>query len=515
MNILKRVQTFSTALIISLASLFVLAVPSASAATITWNGIGTDSNMSNDENWEGFIAPGPGDTIVFPANISNRTVNNDLAGGTSFNSIHFTGSATSASNYTISGNTFSLTNGVTSAMSGDPTSHTISANIIVAADQSWNAYPVTTLTHTGALSGTSSFTKAGTGDVYLNGDKSGFTGPLVVSGGNLNASMGANAFGTSTELVTVSSGASLGLSGFTSDSTFDRPLSLTGSVTVPVIKLAQSFTGSSDATEPPYPTMTFSGDVTLGSNVLVSVSKKNAAFTGTITGAFSINPTEDSVGTLETPERTVNYEDNAPGTTITVGNNQTAVVTGTYGGVDVLTGGILKGTGTVGAVEIFSGGTIAPGLSPGCLSTGDLTFHEGGIYDFELGGTTACTQYDQIKVTGSVTLGNGTLNTEIVNDFKPAAGQSFTIINNDGTDAIGGTFKDLAEGATFELAGTVFKISYVGGDGNDVVLSVQSVPETPDTGWQLLSSNPLMAVLTATAAAGALLVISRRFQKTK
>jgi hypothetical protein len=50
-------------------------------------------------------------------------------------------------------------------------------------------------------------------------------------------------------------------------------------------------------------------------------------------------------------------------------------------------------------------------------------------------------------------------------------GTSFTLINNDGTDAVVGTFKGLPEGATLTSGGMTFQISYVGGTGNDVVLT--------------------------------------------
>jgi fibronectin-binding autotransporter adhesin len=156
------------------------------------------------------------------------------------------------------------------------------------------------------------------------------------------------------------------------------------------------------------------------------------------------------------------------------------------------------------------GGTIAPGLSPGCLNTGDLTVL--GSFEAEIGGTTACTGYDQIKVTGAVDVTNGTLNTSLYNGFKPAAGQTYTIISNDAADPVTGTFTGLAEGATFNLNGNVFKISYKGGDGNDVVLTVVSVPATPNTGFQTIG-NPLVTMGITSIAAVSLLGLGRRHAK--
>src|SRR5204863_6874426 len=73
--------------------------------------------------------------------------------------------------------------------------------------------------------------------------------------------------------------------------------------------------------------------------------------------------------------------------------------------------------------------------------------------------------------------------------FNPATGNTFTIIDNDLADAVGGTFSGLAGGATFTATtgGTSsYKITYVGGDGNDVVLTaINDAPTLTETG-----SNP-------------------------
>lgn len=90
---------------------------------------------------------------------------------------------------------------------------------------------------------------------------------------------------------------------------------------------------------------------------------------------------------------------------------------------------------------------------------------------------------------GHVSLGNATLSLTL--GFAPSVGTSFNIINNDFTDAVSGTFAGLSEGATITAGGDLLKVSYVGGDGNDVVLSVTAtaaaVPE-PGT-WVLLTTG--------------------------
>ncbi|HPM85002.1 MAG TPA: autotransporter-associated beta strand repeat-containing protein, partial [Candidatus Anammoximicrobium sp.] len=149
-------------------------------------------------------------------------------------------------------------------------------------------------------------------------------------------------------------------------------------------------------------------------------------------------------------------------------------------------GQTLSGTGTVLGNLIAAGGsTVAPGASPGILhQNGDLTLDAGSTYAFELNGpyATAGVDYDQIDVTGgTVTLNSPTLN--LIGGVDAATpGQVLTIINNDGSDPVSGTFDGYAEGATVTLGGFSAVISYVGGDGNDVTLNVPGPAEYTETG---------------------------------
>ena len=47
---------------------------------------------------------------------------------------------------------------------------------------------------------------------------------------------------------------------------------------------------------------------------------------------------------------------------------------------------------------------------------------------------------------------------------------------DDDTDAVSGTFTGLAENATFTIGLVTYRISYTGGTGNDVVLTVTQAP---------------------------------------
>jgi len=163
----------------------------------------------------------------------------------------------------------------------------------------------------------------------------------------------------------------------------------------------------------------------------------------------------------------------------------------------------LWATGTLGAVT-SSAQFVPHGLSTatGIVTTGNLVMSNrgqsqdaAGPYRVNIQGTTPGSGYDQIKVNGTVTLQNGFLTLEPINGFTPSAGQSFVIIDNDGSDAVSGIFTQTCfgtfcppypEGSTITAGGSVFRISYHGGTGNDVVVSVVA----PSTTTVVTSPNP-------------------------
>jgi uncharacterized repeat protein (TIGR01451 family) len=107
---------------------------------------------------------------------------------------------------------------------------------------------------------------------------------------------------------------------------------------------------------------------------------------------------------------------------------------------------------------------------PGILNSGNVNLSSGApSFVVQLNGTTAGSGYDQLNVTGTVNLTGASLSGTM--GFTPPTGSTFTLINNDGADPIVGTFAGLPEGATVTFSGQAFRISYVGGSGNDVVLS--------------------------------------------
>ncbi len=150
-------------------------------------------------------------------------------------------------------------------------------------------------------------------------------------------------------------------------------------------------------------------------------------------------------------------------------------------GQGVTVAGGFGGTGTVGTVNLINGGISAGTLnSPnGILNTGNLTIGPDGVYLAKLNGVTAgANGYDQINVTGTVTINNAQLQILPSEATPPSMKRPLVILRNDGTDPISGTFLNLPEGAliTSTSGTTRFRISYLGGDGNDIILTRVRLP---------------------------------------
>lgn len=230
--------------------------------------------------------------------------------------------------------------------------------------------------------------------------------------------------------------------------------------------------------------------LTVGSNNL------STTFSGTISGGgmfvFSGGLTKIGTGTL-----TLSGANTYQGNTAVDGGQLT--INGSIISASIVNSGTLGGSGAVAAVTVNSGGTLSPGDNIGILGVaGNLVLNLGAIYLVDLNGTALGAQYDQSDVTGAVSLGNATLSLRL--GFAPSAGDQFVIIQNDGADAVTGTFQGLSEGALLTSAGQTFAITYQGGDGNDVVLTAV-VPE-PAT-WLLLSAAAFLWCARAALAAAA------------
>ncbi|MEZ6134274.1 MAG: SdrD B-like domain-containing protein [Pirellulaceae bacterium] len=150
-------------------------------------------------------------------------------------------------------------------------------------------------------------------------------------------------------------------------------------------------------------------------------------------------------------------------------------------GVYIDDGAMLAGSGTIDGNVAIDGGTLSPGFSPGMLHTGSLQLGGGAIYSVEInGGTPGAAGYDQTIVSGSVDLSDSQLSLSL--GYVPDVGDQFLILDNDGVDEILGTFADLGEGQAIYLGSNLEAvISYMGGSGNDIELTVRIADAQPPT----------------------------------
>jgi autotransporter-associated beta strand protein len=292
--------------------------------------------------------------------------------------------------------------------------------------------------------GSRALTKNGSGLLVLSGANT-YSGGTVLTAGTLGVGV-VNALGTGT--LTLRGGTIVAQGGAM---TLANAVVLGGNVT---------FGGSND--------LIFTGAVTLTGNRTLTVTN-----TGMTTFTGAIGQSGGHYGLTKSGSQTLTLTGTSTYTGATTISRGTLLVNGTLtSAVTVSSGGALAGSGNVGAVTVSSGGTLAPGTSSdtAILSTANVALGSGAAFNVVLGGLTPGSGgYDQLNVTGTVNLGSSTLNVSVT--FPVAVGNSFTIINNDGTDAIVGTFHGLAEGATFVVSGMTFQITYRGGDGNDVVVT--------------------------------------------
>ena len=170
-----------------------------------------------------------------------------------------------------------------------------------------------------------------------------------------------------------------------------------------------------------------------------------------------------------------------PGVTFVVANMTYTGATTVNSGNFVLAGASLSPSSPVtvngGLIQYdndaASGDLNALGGTVGCEGGG--TNQTGHVANLDLQGAStlqmqmvSVTNYGKLITTGDVTLNNPTLFLGF--NFTSATGDAFTIISNGG-GSVGGAFSGLPEGATLVANGRTYQITYVGGDGNDVVVT--------------------------------------------
>lgn len=334
------------------------------------------------------------------------------------------------------------------------------------------------LTYNGVIANksgeTGAWAKQGQGTLILSGIST-YTGATTINNGIVQLTTGNDRLPTGTVV-------SLGQAASANLGTLDlngRSQQLTGLV---------STTGTNASASNNTVTSGTAATLTINGSGNYSYGDGTNANSGAITGAIALVKNGDGTQILgDTNTYTGSTTVNA-GKLIINGSVSTSAST-------VNSGGTLGGAGTMGALTVKSGGTLAPGNSPGILRAGNTSLEALSSLGIEINGTTVGTQYDQLNVSGSVSLA-GLL--AVTMGSTPLDNTLFFIIANDLTDAIAGTFSNAAtDGGTYKFGGQDFKISYFANTststftgGNDVAL--MAVPE-PDAAF--IGSLGLLAIL--------------------
>lgn len=359
----------------------------------------------------------------------------------------------------------------------------------------------------GAANGATLTLNGAIDDVALPFDlqiSNGATGRTVLGGTNTNFNSNINVV---SGYLTLTNSSALGNPTDSTSTTLadGSTLELTGSITIPATKTIIVQLNGVSAISPKI--VNLSGDNTVNGPITFQGHTEISTVGGTsliLNGAIGEDLSgrrliSDGAGTL-----VLNGTNSYSGTTFVLDGR--LVVNGSIAASSdaQVYGGVLGGSGTTPGVTVHSGGAIAPGNSPGILNTGDVSFNSGSSYDVELDGATVGSQYDQLNVIGAVDLGSSTLNVSL--GYGPLVGDTYTIVNNDGADAITGTFNGLAEGSTITIGPATLQISYIGGDGNDVTLTVTATTYTWSGAVDIYWSNPANWVEGFAPTAGADLI---------
>jgi len=441
----------------------VTSIPSVSwADTHTWTGA-TSANWSAATNWNEGSAPAPGESnvaLVFPLGAANLVNTNNIVGLT-VDTITITTAAASPI-YTISGNAITLITSLSFVNSGSGGFHPVwyiplilgsPASIASSGRQSkvrgtidLNANSLTfngdgDIWVDGVISGTGSVTKNSNGALTFIAANT-YKGPTTANAGAFYIENG-SALGNSSSGTTIQGSAYFGL--WSGPFTCAEPIAFSG--------------GGIYA----YGQNTLSGTITLNGspNIDVGSTSDRLTISGPIGGPAGFS--KSSTGTL-----------------VLSGTSSYAGTTSIDDGDLSVTGSItsnvwlyqptarLLGGGSVGSISYDpTGGIVYPNVdgTPATLTAnGGLTGAANGFYVAGMDATHA----SRLDVNGPVDLGGVALSLDFLGGYSPPFGHTFKVIQNDGTDAVSGTFSGVAEGGLYKTGGMEFNVTYAGGTGNDV-----------------------------------------------
>jgi fibronectin-binding autotransporter adhesin len=429
------------------------------AATETWDGGGADNNWMTDANWADNTRPLAGDDLVFAGSTRTNPCVNNYTAGTIFNSITF---SNTAGVYNITGNSITLTGGITN---NDGSDQTIALAITIGSTHAINAANGD-IVLSGIISGSGSLVKTGTNDLTLSGVNT-YSGSTTITAGRLEYTADSALSGTGAivlnggTLYHVHVSALPNSLSVTASSTIesndgDDITFSSNSISWTAGTLSLTRTGGAFPRE-----VNFSGSgfnygggfiLDANSRLVFTNTSGSQTFSGVISGTG--DTTTSAVQRIGVGGTTILSNTNTYTSPTDVADG-TLLVTGTVpSATTVGSGDVLGGSGTISAsVTLSAGATIAPGTGGttiSTLSTGAITCNATSTYSVDINGTSA----DRITSTGTFTCA-GTLTVASV--ASPTLSQSYIIAS--GT-SVTGTFAGLADGERFAQQGRIFQINY-------------------------------------------------------
>ena len=435
-------------------------VTNSSATTATLSVGGTDSSDYFYGSLKGNLALTvlPGATAIYYLALNNSD-NTTYSGATLIRGTSSTGARLrNAAVNALSPNSAVTveSGGLLQLFANNATVFSLSGNGTVDANSATTPTTPTTLTIAGdgtntifsgaitqSVQGKLALAKNGTGTLTLSPTSSNFTGGVTVSGGTLK--LGSATAVASSNALTVNGG-TLDLNG---NSITVTALSGTGGV----ITDNGSSAGTSTLTVNETSSTTFAGVIQNGSTRSLALNKSAS-------GVLTLTGTNTYTG----------------GTTISQGELS---VTGSLVSAVNATGGALSGTGTVGAVTISSG-ILSPGTSGvGTINTANLALGSGASFSVDLSESGS----DCVNVVGTVSLASSPTLDIASSTRESHDGDVLVLIQNDGTDAVNGTFASRPEGSEVVVNGIAYFLTYhydaESGQfdtGNDVALFSLAAP---------------------------------------